>query len=110
MKANRDSVTPPLPGWLRAGEKSISLSVHVQPGARRSQVMGEHGGRLKVAVSAPPLDGRANAAVIELIAERLGVRASLLHVAAGEGSRDKRIELAGEALTPDEVVLKLQPG
>ena len=58
--------------------------------------MGEHGGRLKVAVSAPPLDGRANAAVIELIAERLGVRASLLHVAAGEVSRDKRIELAGK--------------
>ena len=57
-----------------------------------------------------PLDGRANAAVIELIAERLGVRASLLHVAAGESSRDKRIELAGGALTPDEVVLKLRPG
>jgi uncharacterized protein (TIGR00251 family) len=110
VKANRNSVTPPLPGWVRAGEKSISLSIHVQPGARRSQVVGQHGERLKVAVKAPPLDGRANAAVVELLAERLGVRASLLQVAAGQSSRDKRIELSGAALTPDEVVLKLQPG
>jgi len=109
VKANRDSVTPPLPGWLHAGEKSIRLSVHVQPGARRSQIVGEHGGRLKVAVNAPPLDGRANAAVIALLAARLGVRPSLLHVAAGETSRDKRIELAGGLLTPDDVVLKLSP-
>lgn len=110
MNANRDSVTPPLPGWLRAGENSISLSLHVQPGARRPRVIGEHGGRLKVAVNAPPLDGRANAAVIALLAERLGVRASMLHVAAGESSRDKRIDLEGGHLTPDEVALKLQPG
>jgi uncharacterized protein len=110
VNANRDSVTPPLPGWLRDGEKSISLSVHVQPGARRSQVIGEHGGRLKVAVNAPPLDGRANAAVIALIAKRLGVRTSMLHVATGENCRDKRIELAGGRLTADEVVLKLWPG
>lgn len=108
MKANRDFLTPDRPAWIRTGA-TISLDLHVQPGARRSAVIGEHGARLKIAVDAPPLDGHANDAVIALIATQLGVRPSALRVASGQHSRDKRIELAAGTLGVDEIVARLRP-
>ena len=109
MKANRDSVMTPLPAWLRACTGGFSIEVHVQPGARRSQVLGIHGDRLKVAVLAPPTDGRANAAVIQLIAERLDCRPSAVRVAAGACSRDKRLRIADGSLTASDIIARLQP-
>ena len=109
MKANRDSVTGPLPAWLHPNSEGFSIEVHVQPGARRSEIVGEHGGRLKLAVRAAPIEGRANAAAIELIAERLACRASAVRVAAGKASRDKRLQVDTKLYTADEIVAKLQP-
>ncbi len=52
----------------------VVLSVHVQPGARRSEVAGRHGDALKVRIAAPPIDGRANEAVLALVSEEFGLR------------------------------------
>jgi len=71
--------------------------VHVQPGAKRSSVAGPHGERLKLRVAAPPSEGRANAAVIAFVAERLGVPRGQVSIVRGEHSRDKVIAVA----TPD---------
>jgi uncharacterized protein len=108
LQIKRNSVTGPLPAWLRASGDGFSIEVHVQPGARRSQVVGVHGDRLKVAVQAPPTEGRANMAVVELIAKRLDCRPSAVQVAAGASSRDKRLQIADATLTASEIVARLQ--
>ena len=71
------------------------FSLRVSPGAARTRVLGEHAGALKLAVAAAPEKGKANKAVIECIADILGVRKADVTVVSGETSRDKRIAVAG---------------
>jgi uncharacterized protein (TIGR00251 family) len=71
------------------------LPVRAQPGARRSGVVGEQSGALKVAVTALPQDGRANAALVEALAEALGVRRSQVELLGGATGRDKRFLVRG---------------
>jgi uncharacterized protein len=71
------------------------LPVRAQPGARKTAVLGEQGGALKVAVTAPPEDGRANKALTEAIREVLGLRRSQVELMSGETSRDKRFLIRG---------------
>ena len=74
---------------------AVRIPVHVQPRAKREGVVGEHGGALKVAVTAPPVGGAANAAVVELLASALGVPRGALEVVSGHASRRKVIEVRG---------------
>jgi uncharacterized protein (TIGR00251 family) len=71
------------------------LPVRAQPGARRAGVQGEQAGALKVAVTAPPEDGRANRALIEELRKALGVKRSQVELIGGQTSRDKRFLLRG---------------
>lgn len=92
-----DSRTQPegaLPPWLRATERGSSVRVHVQPGARRSGIVGTHGDRLKIALRAPPVEGQANRELVEFIAERLALRRADVVVASGASSRDKTLDVA----------------
>ncbi len=73
------------------------LPVRAQPGARRPGVQGEQNGALKVAVSAPPEDGRANAALVETLRRALGLKRSQVELLAGHTSRDKRFLIRGVA-------------
>ena len=66
-----------------------------QPGARKAGVLGEHNGALKVAVAAPPEDGRANQALIEALRRALGVKRSQVELIGGQGCRDKRFLIRG---------------
>lgn len=68
--------------------------MRVIPRAKRDEVGGERAGRLLVRTTAPPVDGRANAAVCKLIAEHLGVPARQVEVIAGHHSRDKVLRVA----------------
>ena len=74
----------------------IDVAVHVRPGARTSQVGGEHGGALAVKVSAPPVDGKANDAVCEAVAAAFGVRRGDVEVLSGHTSRQKRLRVLGD--------------
>jgi len=85
----------------------LSLTVHVQPGAKRSEVAGEHGDALKIRLAAAAVDGRANAALIELIAHRLGVPRAAVAIRCGEKSRRKLL-LVGDP--PADAVLRLLGG
>lgn len=67
----------------------------VQPRAARDAIVGVHGEALKLKVSAPPLEGRANRAVERLLADRLGVAHGDVNVVSGDSSRSKRIEVRG---------------
>lgn len=80
---------------MTAAALGVEVAVHVQPGARRSAVVGEHAGRLKLALQAPPVEGRANAALMAFLAATLRIPRRCVVLVAGERSRDKRVELHG---------------
>ena len=71
----------------------MTLAVHVQPRASRNAVVGWHGDALKVALTAPPVDGAANAALIAFIAEHFGLKRSQISLVRGDSSRHKLLAL-----------------
>lgn len=73
----------------------ITFDVLVQPRASRSRLGPRHDGRIKISVTSPPVDGEANAAVIELIAKALGVAKRDVEVISGSTSRRKTIRVTG---------------
>ena len=93
--------------WLRAAGGEVQVDVLVQPRASREKIGPVHGDRLKLAVTAPPVDGEANAAVITLLARALDVARSALEVSAGASSRRKTIRVRG--LSAEQVQARLAP-
>lgn len=91
-----------MPVTVTLHSEGALLSVRAQPGAKRNAVLGEQAGALKVAVTAPPEDGRANAAITELLREWLGVKRSQVELAGGATGRNKTFLVRG--LTPDELL------
>lgn len=81
--------------WLSAAGGVVTLTVHVQPGAKRSEVVGTHGDALKVRLAAPPIDGRANTALIDLVAQRLGLARSAVDLKSGHSARRKVLHVSG---------------
>jgi uncharacterized protein (TIGR00251 family) len=81
------------------------FELRVVPGARRPGVVGRHGSAWKVRVSAPPEDGRANQALLGVLAETLRLPRKAVSIVAGHGSRDKVV--ACEGLSADEVETRL---
>ncbi len=82
-----------------------TFRVKVVPRASRDEVAGWSDGVLRLRVSAPPRDGRANAAVVALLATLLGVRKSAVAIWSGQGSAHKRVAIEG--LTRDEIERRL---
>lgn len=83
-------------GSTTPGEPAtVVLRVRVQPGAGRRAVVGRHGRSLKVRVAAPPLEGRANAECLALVAELLDVAPGRVELVGGERARDKRVAVRG---------------
>ena len=73
----------------------LHLRVMVHPGAGRTEVVGQQGDALKVRVAAPPVEGRANRAVVQLVADLLGAKPARVEVESGESSRAKRLRVEG---------------
>lgn len=73
----------------------VRLAIKAVPGARRDEIAGRLGDRLKVRVAAPPEDGKANAAICALISAALGVRARDVQVVAGHSRAEKVLEITG---------------
>jgi hypothetical protein len=84
-----------------------TIEIKVQPNAGRSEIVVGQDGRVYVKVPAPPREGRANRAAVELIAERLGTRKSAIAVVRGHRGRSKT--LAIEGLGPEEIRRRLGP-
>ncbi len=93
--------------WLRIAAGEVLVDVLVQPRASREKVGPVHGDRLKLAVTAPPVDGEANAAVIALLARALDVARGAVEVSAGASSRRKTIRVRG--LSAEQVQARLAP-
>ena len=92
--SERPPNSPPRPE-LRAVEGGVALSVHAQPGARRTEVVGRHGEAVKIRVAAPATDDRANEALVAFVAKEFGLRRADVTIRSGASSRHKRLELAG---------------
>ena len=86
----------------------LLLDCHLQPGAKTLGFAGRQGDRLKIRISAPPVDGKANALLIAFLAEQFGVRKSQVSLLSGELSRQKRLLIARPQQLPAE--LGIQPG
>jgi uncharacterized protein (TIGR00251 family) len=87
--------------WIREDGDALVLAVHAQPGAKRSEVAGEHGGALKVRLAAPPVDGKANAELRRFLADAFGVPLRNVTLLRGDASRAKQLRVEAPLRCPD---------
>lgn len=92
---------------LQERDGAVVVAVRVQPRASRNAAVGEWQGTLKISLTAPPVDDRANAALRKFLAECLNIPVSAVRILAGEHSRNKRVEIRGVTA---QQVLGLLPG
>ncbi len=90
---------------IRETDEGVWFAVKVHPRAKRNAITGELGDALKVSLTTPPVEGRANEACIEFFAKLLKVPRSSVTIASGQTSRNKVIHVAG--LTAEQVRLRL---
>jgi uncharacterized protein (TIGR00251 family) len=82
--------------WFRqAADRTITLTLHIQPGAKKTELAGRHGDALKIRLAAPPVDGKANAALLKFVAEALHLPRSAVSLKSGQTSRRKVLEVIG---------------
>ena len=93
---------------FRPNATGTSIAIRVQPRASRNEIAGLHGAELRVRITAPPVDGAANEALVAFIAGELGLSRSDVTMLAGEGSRSKILSVRG--ITPTEVAHRLGVG
>ncbi|MBP5985631.1 MAG: YggU family protein [Azonexus sp.] len=89
--------------WFRqTADGRITLTLHIQPGAKKTEFAGLHGDALKIRLAAPPVDGKANEALIKFVAETLGLAKSAVNLKSGQTSRRKVLEVQGAKLSSIE--------
>lgn len=82
--------------WFRiAADGRITLTLHIQPGAKKTEFAGRHGDALKIRLAAPPVDGKANEALVKFIAATLHLPKSSVMLKSGQTSRRKVLEVSG---------------
>ncbi|HKJ76248.1 MAG TPA: DUF167 family protein [Gammaproteobacteria bacterium] len=91
--------------WYRWEGDDLVVAVRVQPRAGRDRIDGPHGGRLKVRITAPPVDGKANAHLVRFLAKTFGVAKGAVAVEAGATGRDKRLRIHGPKTLPAEAAI-----
>jgi uncharacterized protein len=107
----RRPMTPAEPephGWWRRSGADLVLRLRVQPRASHPGVVGIEGDRLKLRVSAPPVDGDANRAVIELVASVLRIARGRLSIERGDNARNKDLRIAAAAADAESLLARLQ--
>lgn len=101
------TVPDPAAYGITTHEQGVTIRVYVAPRSSASRVVGEHNGALKVALTAPPVEGAANKALVELLAKLLGVPKGAVSIVSGETSRNKTVRVEG--VTVDKAARVLLP-
>ncbi len=93
--------------WLRSldDDRAVQIKVRAQPGAKHTAIRGEHGDALKIAVAAPPVDGKANAALLSFLARACGLPKIAVSLTRGDTGRDKLFRLEG--ISPEQARMAL---
>ena len=91
--------------WYRRDGDDVLLVLHVQPGAKRSEVSGLHGEALKIRLAAPPIEGRANEALLRFIADSFGVPLRNVELKKGAQSRHKTVRVSGGSVEPESLLV-----
>lgn len=86
--------------WFRLDGGDTIVSVHAQPGAKRTEVQGLHADALKIRVAAPPVEGKANAELQRFLAQAFKVRQRDVSLCGGELSRSKQFRITGSSVDP----------
>lgn len=96
--------------WCRraADGATLTLTLHVQPGAKRTGAAGLHGNALRIRLAAPPVEGKANRALIAWLAQAFEVPERRVRLLRGEKSREKVVEISGSARGPEVLLGRLQ--
>lgn len=84
-------------------DDDLLLDCHLQPGAKRAEFAGQHGERLKIRISAPPVDGKANDALIRFLADAFAVSRQQVSLLSGQSSRQKRLRIQTPRQLPAEL-------
>ena len=92
------------PNWYRRHGEVITLTLHVQPGAKRSEIAGPHGEALKIKLAAPPIEGRANDALLKFIADVFAVPLRDAELKLGGQSRHKVVAVTGSKVDPESLL------
>jgi uncharacterized protein (TIGR00251 family) len=90
--------------WYRCVGDVVMLTLHVQPGAKRSEISGLHGDALKIRLAAPPIDGRANEALIKYISGLFEVPQRQVELKQGGQSRHKVMAITGSKIPPESLL------
>ncbi len=87
--------------WYQWQGKDLILRVRIQPRAAKDEIAGLYGDRLKVRITAPPTDGRANEHLRAFLAKQFGVPKTRITLLSGAGSRDKRLRIKNPQRIPE---------
>ncbi|MDD5299667.1 MAG: DUF167 domain-containing protein [Gallionella sp.] len=90
--------------WYRRNADIITLTLHVQPGAKRSEIAGLHGEALKIRLAAPPVEGRANEALLKFMAKLFDVPLRQVELKQGGQSRHKVVAIIGSKVEPEDLL------
>jgi uncharacterized protein (TIGR00251 family) len=88
-------------------DREVVLSLYIQPKSSRDRIAGLHDGALKMSITAPPVEGKANSRVIAFLARLLKVPKSAITIKSGQQSRKKRVAISGAA--PENIREILEP-
>ena len=91
--------------WYRIDGDCIILTLHVQPGAKRTETAGIHDGALKIRVAAPPVEGQANARLLDFLKKTFEVPSSQVILKQGSAGRRKVVEIHGSRHIPDDLLI-----
>jgi uncharacterized protein (TIGR00251 family) len=92
--------------WQRRNGEELILTLHVQPGAKKTEIAGLHGDALKIRLAAPPVEGQANAKLIAFLAEKFEVPVRCVTLKQGETSRRKVVSIAGSGISAESLLGK----
>ena len=96
--------------WFRWDGEDLVLDCHLQPKASKDEFAGLHGERLKIRLTAPPVEGKANAHLLAFLGKAFGVAKSLVVLESGELNRQKRVRIRAPQKLPAELADELQAG
>lgn len=96
-----------MPDWYRIKDDCLIVTLHIQPGAKRTEIIGLHGDALKIRVAAAAVEGQANTRLLNFLRQAFEVPASRITLKQGEHARRKVVEIQGSQIVPESLLADL---